>query len=288
MIFDCFIFFNEFELLEIRLNELNDVVDKFVLVEATKTHQGKDKPLYFEENKKQFSSFLNKMIHIAVGDYPERANPLQLEYHQRNKISEGLKTCLPEDQIIISDIDEIPRPAKIIEAKELKGVKIFEQQMFYYFMNCLNVSSIGGNRKFKWYGPIMADFKYLKTPQKWRDICVNLMGLYHPNSLYQIYGFLYYNFLKVFNRNPIHVIKDGGWHFSYLGGIEKIIEKIESFHHTEYNAEKYKNPDKIEKAINEGKDIFGRNLQYQFVKLDSTFPKYILENENKFNHLIRY
>jgi len=288
MIFDCFIFFNEFELLEIRLNELNDVVDKFVLVEATKTHQGKDKPLYFEENKKQFSDFLNKMIHIAVSDYPKRANPLQLEYHQRNKISEGLNACLPEDQIIISDIDEIPRPEKIIEAKELKGIKIFEQQMFYYFMNCLNVSNIGGNKTFKWYGPIMADFKYLKTPQKWRDICVNLMGVYHPNPLYQIYGFLYYNLLKVFNRNPIHVIKDGGWHFSYLGGIEKIIEKIESFHHTEFNAEEYKNPDKIEKAINEGKDIFGRNLQYQFVKLDSTFPEYILNNEKKFNHLIRY
>jgi beta-1,4-mannosyl-glycoprotein beta-1,4-N-acetylglucosaminyltransferase len=74
MIFDCFIFFNEFELLEIRLNELNDVVDKFVLVEATKTHQGKDKPLYFEENKKRFSDFSNKMIHIAVSDYPKRAN----------------------------------------------------------------------------------------------------------------------------------------------------------------------------------------------------------------------
>ena len=118
MIFDCFIFFNEFELLEIRLNELNDVVDKFVLVEATKTHQGKDKPLYFEENKKQFSDFLNKMIHIAVSDYPKRASPLQLEYHQRNKISEGLNTCFPEDQIIISDIDEIPRPAKIIKLSD--------------------------------------------------------------------------------------------------------------------------------------------------------------------------
>ena len=288
MIFDCFIFFNEFELLEIRLNELNDVVDKFVLVEATKTHQGKDKPLYFEENKKQFSDFLNKMIHIAVSDYPKQANPLQLEYHQRNRILVGLKSCLPEDQIIISDIDEIPRSAKIIEAKGLKGIKIFEQQMFYYFLNCLNVSNIGGNRKFKWFGPIMADFKYLKTPQRWRDICVNLMGLYHPNPLYQIYGFLYYNLIKIFNRNPIHVIKDGGWHFSYLGGVEKIIEKIESFHHTEYNVEEYKNPDKIEKAINEGGDIFGRKLQYQFVKLDSTFPKYILENEKKFNHLIRY
>ena len=288
MIFDCFIFFNEFELLEIRLNELNGVVDKFVLVEATKTHQGKDKPLYFEENKKQFSGFLNKMIHIAVSDYPKRANPLQLEYHQRNRILEGLKSCLPEDQIIISDIDEIPRSAKIIEAKELKGIKIFEQQMFYYFLNCLNVSNIGGNRQFKWFGPIMADFKYLKTPQRWRDICVNLMGLYHPNPFYQIYGFLFYNLIKIFNRNPIYVIKDGGWHFSYLGGVEKIIEKLESFHHTEYNADEYKNPDKLEKAINEGKDIFGRNLRYEIIKLNANFPKYILENEKKFNHLIRY
>jgi len=288
MIFDCFIFFNEFELLEMRLNELNDVVDKFVLVEATKTHQGKNKPLYFDKNKKQFSNFLNKIIHVIVSDYPKKSNPLQLEYHQRNRILEGLKDCFPEDQIIISDVDEIPRPAKIIEAKELKGIKIFEQQMFYYFLNCINVTSIVGNRKFKWFGPVMADFKYLKTPQQWRNISVNLMGIYHPNLLYQIYGFFYYNLIKIFNRNPIQVVKDGGWHFSYLGGVEKIIEKLESFHHTEFNVDEYKNPEKIKKAIQNGKDIFGRNLQYEVIKMGGTFPKYILDNENKFKHLIKY
>jgi beta-1,4-mannosyl-glycoprotein beta-1,4-N-acetylglucosaminyltransferase len=274
--------------LEIRLNELNDVVDKFVLVEATKTHQGKDKPLYFEENKKQFGNLLHKIIHVVVSDYPRTKNALQLEYHQRNSISLGLRDCSPGDQIIISDVDEIPRAAKIVEAKELPGIKIFEQQMFYYFLNGLNVSKIGGSKQFKWFGPVMADFKYFKTPQRWRDLSVNLMGMYHPNPLYQVYGHLYYKAIKIFHRTPVHVIKDGGWHFSYLGGVAKIIEKLESFHHTEYNADEYKNPDKIEKAIQNGKDIFGRKFQYRFTELDSTFPKYILENEKKFNHLIKY
>lgn len=288
MIFDCFIFFNEFELLEIRLNELNGVVDKFVLVEATKTHQGKDKPLYFKENKKQFANLLHKIIHVVVSDYPRTNNALQLEYHQRNSISLGLRDCSPGDQIIISDVDEIPRPAKIVEARELPGIKIFEQQMFYYFLNGMNVSNIGGGKQFKWFGPVMADFKYFKTPQRWRDFSVNLMGMYHPNPLYQVYGHLYYKAIKIFYRTPFHVMKDGGWHFSYLGGVSKIIEKLESFHHTEYNADEYKNPDKIEKAIQNGKDIFGRKFEYRFAELDSTFPQYILENRKKFNNLIKH
>jgi len=288
MIFDCFLFFNEFELLEIRLNELNDVVDKFVLVEATKTHQGKDKPLYFNDNKAQYYGFLEKILHIVVSDFKNLNDPWQTENDQRNKIYEGLQTCSPEDQIIISDLDEIPRPDKINEAKKLSGIKIFEQQMYYYFINCMNTTKIGRKRNFKWYGPIMANFKYFKTPQQLRNMCINLMGIYHPNPLYRIYGHLYFYLLKVFNRNPIHIVENGGWHFSYLGGVKKIIEKIESLAHSEYNLGDYKNPDKIETFINSGKDIFGRKLQYQFVKLDSTFPSYILRNEKKYRNLIKY
>lgn len=288
MIVDCFLFFNEFELLEIRLNTLNDVIDKFVLVEATKTHQGKDKPLYFNDNKAHYYDFLEKIDHIVVSDFKNLNDPWQTENDQRNKIYEGLQTCSPEDQIIISDVDEIPRPEKINEVKELSGIKIFEQQMYYYFINCMNTTKISKKRNFKWFGPIMANFKYLKTPQQLRNIRINLMGIYHPNLLYRIYGHLYFYALKVFNKNPIHIVKNGGWHFSYLGGVKKIIEKIESLAHSEYNLGDYKNPDKIETFINSGKDIFGRKLQYQFVKLDSTFPNYILRNEEKYRNLIKY
>ena len=87
MIYDCFTFFNEFDLLEIRLNELDSVVDKFVLVEATKTFSGKDKPLYFNENKNKFNKFLNKIIHVIVDEYPNLNGDWVIENHQRNEIS---------------------------------------------------------------------------------------------------------------------------------------------------------------------------------------------------------
>ena len=91
MIFDCFTFNDELELLEIRLNVLKDVVDRFVLVEATKTFTNKSKPLIYEENKDRFKEFADKIIHIVVDDFPDDDNPWARENWQRNKIMEGLK-----------------------------------------------------------------------------------------------------------------------------------------------------------------------------------------------------
>src|ERR1035438_146655 len=143
MIYDCFTFFNELDLLEIRLNILDKTVDKFVLVEATKTHQGKEKPLHFSENKKRFEKFLPKIIHVIVDDYPEYEGKSAwiLEQHQRNMIQTGLNNCKPDDIILISDVDEIPNSDKILEYKNKSGIKIFRQRMFYYYINCSNASN---------------------------------------------------------------------------------------------------------------------------------------------------
>src|SRR5689334_5945992 len=117
MIYDCFIFFNELELLDIRLNILNEVVDKFVLVEATQTHQYKPKPLYYSDNKERFKAFHDKIIHLIVDELPPNPtngprNSWDMERFQRNCIARGLNDCKPDDVIIISDLDEIPDPKK--------------------------------------------------------------------------------------------------------------------------------------------------------------------------------
>src|SRR5579859_7699219 len=145
MVYDCFTFFNELDLLEIRLNVLNSVVDKFVLVEATLTHQGKPKPLYYNENKARYSGFHDKIIHVIVDKYPdyEGKSSWVLEHHQRNMIMQGLKECQPDDTILISDLDEIPRPELIKVYEHSKGIKIFRLSVYYYFINCVN-SSAGG------------------------------------------------------------------------------------------------------------------------------------------------
>jgi beta-1,4-mannosyl-glycoprotein beta-1,4-N-acetylglucosaminyltransferase len=85
----------------------------------------------------------------------------------------------------------------------------------------------------------------------------------------------------------IRLIDYGGWHFSFLGGVERIIEKLEAFSHVEYNKEEFKDPQKIQKAINSGRDILGRGFRYRFIPLDSTFPEYLLNNMGKYKHLIR-
>ncbi len=114
-IYDCFLFFNELEMLDIRLNELYDKVDHFVLVESTETFQGNPKPLYFEKNKQLYAPYLDKIIHVVLDEHFETDNPWQREYHQRDQILRGLKGCHRRDIAIISDADEIVRKSKIDE-----------------------------------------------------------------------------------------------------------------------------------------------------------------------------
>lgn len=286
MIYDCFTFFNELDLLEIRLNILYDHVDKFVLVEATKTHQGKNKPLYFSENKSRYEKFLDKIIHVVVNEYPdyEGKSPWVLEHHQRNMILKGLKECNPEDIILISDLDEIPAPEKISEYKNKKGIKIFRQKMYYYFLNCVNSSQY---ENYRWNGTIMVNYKDIKDLQQLRSMSMIVFGLFDDRLIYRIYA----RFRKLFLYNTrgmkIVFVPDGGWHFSFLGGADTIIKKLEAFAHAEYNKEEFKNAKNIEDAISKGKDILGRDFSYKFIPLDKSFPKYIMNNIEKYVHFIK-
>lgn len=109
MIYDCFTFFNEFDLLEVRLRELDPVVDVFVLAEATRTFSGTPKPLYFEENKEHFWPYLHKIRHIIVDDMPDDPDPWKLESHQRRSLARGLVGLDDMDVVIVTDADEILR-----------------------------------------------------------------------------------------------------------------------------------------------------------------------------------
>ena len=127
MIFDCFTFFNELDLLEIRLHTLKDVVDKFVIAEATRTHTGKPKELVFDKNRSRFAEFKDKIVHVVVDNLlPEEEVskdsynlPWINENRQRNALIKGLSNVDDGDVIIVSDVDEIPRPERIAEAISL-------------------------------------------------------------------------------------------------------------------------------------------------------------------------
>ena len=259
MIYDCFLFFNELDLLEIRLNILTPYVDKFVLVEMDRTHSNEKKILFFEENKKRFNQFLDKIIYIKVSDYPtEYKNAWTFENYHRNMIHEGIKNCKEDDIIIISDLDEIPDNKNIINYKNNKyrnELICLNQNVFCYFLNYKNISN------FSWHGSKIVSYstykKYNLTPQIIRD------------------------------NKTCRIIKNGGWHFTYLGGYEKIIYKIKSFAHQEFNNDKFLN-ETIKKKMEKGQDLFN-NKNCHFIPIKPTsksLPEFINKNHIQYHHLI--
>jgi len=279
MIYDCFTFFNELDLLDIRLNILNDVVDKFVIVEATDTHQGKPKPLYYSDNKERFKAFQHKIIHVVVDDFPSNASAWTREQIQRRKISGGLEDCGPDDVIVVSDLDEIPDPKKIRQFQNDPGLKVFQQKNFYYYLNCLALDE-------EWYGSVMAFRKDFDDPQDLREVAKEMHARNKKILRKPLYRFVR-SLRNPLLRKKITLIDNGGWQFGYLGSVDNAIQKIEAFAHDEYNKSEFKNKEAIQERIRSGKDLFGRDLNYTFVELDNSFPEYIILNKERLKHLIR-
>ena len=169
---DCFMYFDEDLVLDIRLNTLNDYVDKFVIAEATKDHSGKTKKLNFKiEN---YPKFRKKIKYIIVEDIPQKGKSIRKGWHenhsrdqfQRNALERGYKNFSDEDIIMISDIDEIPNPNKIKEFNLDSKFACFLQKNFQSKINLLNISQSD------WAGTKICQKKYLKSPQWLRDIKV--------------------------------------------------------------------------------------------------------------------
>ena len=261
-IFDCFTYFDEDLVLDIRLNILNEFVDKFIIIECGEDHQGNKKKKNFQLSK--FKKFQNKIIYLFFDSFGGLNYSWDRENYQRNYISKALNIAEPNDLILISDVDEIPN-LKNLNFEDLKKNKylVFEQNLFYYKLNLLCV------KQNPWHGTKACKKKHLKSPQWLR----NAKSL----KKYPFWRFDKINFKK---------IKNGGWHFSYLKNPFDIQTKIKSFSHTEFNEEKFFSLENIEKSINECKDLFHRNFSYKKIEIDKNFPDYILKNKEKFKEWI--
>lgn len=265
-IYDCFQFFNEEEILDIRLNILSPFVDYFVIVESSYDHQGNKRELVF--NKKKFEKFSHKINYIIVNDVSHsiikrhQGGHSLIEQHQRNAIMKGLEKSSDSDLIIISDVDEIPDLRKL-NLYNKKNYAVFSQKMFNFKLNLMNVTESN------WHGSRVCLKKNLKSPQFLRNI-----------------KFKKYPFWRLDKIRNIQVIKDGGWHFSYLQDVSLIVKKIKSFSHGELNDSLIINENIINEKINRGVDIFDRNIEYRKVEIDSTFPEYIFNNTSKFRKWI--
>ena len=279
MVYDCFQFFNELDMLKIRLNVMSPIVDKFVISEATETFSGLKKPLYYEENKEMFAEFADKIIHVVVDDTPEGYTH-DRDTFQKNAVTRGLANCTDEDIIIFSDLDEIPNPEKIKEIlKNFQQDKIyhFAQRLFYCYLNMEEVSGnllsyageFEGVERKKWIGTKMCSYKLL------REQNLQLGELRFPE------------------RKEIGIrVEDGGWHFGYMGGHgekdikKRVQEKVISAAHQEYNSKHVLN--QVTDQIKDGKDIFGRDAKFIRCEIDETFPTYIREHQKELDFLIMH
>jgi len=237
-IIDCFMFYNELDLITYRLNILNNVVDYFVIVESTHTFSGKEKKLYSNELTELFYKFKDKIIHIVVDDFPfkypninyDNKEQWKNEKFQRNCIKRGLDNIdvdiLDNDIILISDLDEIPDPNTLNLIKEEKinvTVNVIEQDFYYYNLNT-------------------------KSNKKWNGTRVILYSILKNKN----------NIIQYYRNNQFPVINNGGWHLSFFGDKYFIKNKIENFSHQEYNNEFYTNLNIIEERVNNCIDMFNR------------------------------
>jgi beta-1,4-mannosyl-glycoprotein beta-1,4-N-acetylglucosaminyltransferase len=255
-VYDCFLFYKELDLLEMRLNILDSVVDYFVLIESTRTFTGNPKPLFFSENRERFKIFLDRIIHVVVDEEPEECNTAwDREFFQRNAVMRGLKQCHADDLILLSDLDEIPNPALLQRINRITKPIRCQQLYCYYYLNYLNTT------KPWWSGTRIVQRRHLDqwTSQEIRKL----------------------------PRRYCNLLGNGGWHFSFLGDIRFITEKINDFSHQEFNNEMFNEPDKISEAIQTGSDLFGRDFAFRAFNPDVLLPAYILQNLDQYKGYLR-
>ena len=279
-VFDSFIFFNELELLEMRLNILNDVVDYFVLTESPFTVSGNEKPLYYQENKDRFGKFNDKIVHhiteeipndfthllektkfhVAYKDNDPYGTPMidlpvrfQRALFNRNNSAFGIEKAgaTDEDLVITSDADEIINPLLLqdLEWFNPSNHYVAECRAFYYKLNILYQED--------WMGSRLCTWKHLKntTIDQHRQ-----------------------------DHKKAHKIQDAGWHFSFFGNAEDFKLKLASYEHTENNTDQVTST--ASEKIEQGLDPLGRTNKLVTVPLDDSYPEYVLENQDKYAEFI--
>lgn len=277
MVYDCIPFFNELDILNLRLHILDPLVDKFIIEESTVTFSGAPKELCFEKNKNLFQDFLPKIEYIVVDNSPIDATTHERDNFQKNALAKGLVNADDDDVIILSDVDEIPNPKtlkEIIDHFDPDKIYHLAQRMFYCYLNMEEVSgkllSITGEfpevERKMWLGTKVFSKKNIPESGiiRMRESSVTL---------------------------PIAVrVADGGWHFGYMGSnkesdvSKRIGDKVVAAAHQEYN-----NQDVLAEARDRlllGQDMFGRNAKFVRVEIDDSYPDYLLKHLDDYRHLI--
>lgn len=257
-VWDVFPFFQEFDVALLRFEELDSVVDKFVIVEANMTHSGNPKPYYLSENMERFAKWKDKIIikqvdlstlNFSLFDY----DPTWVrEHYQRDAAREVLYAqCAPQDFVIVGDVDEIPRASKVREyiesAPDKVGVLVQTRYMYHLNYKCVKTDEPQLNSKILPYV---------------------MMGSCSLNDI---------RFADKENLLPTKRIEQGGWHFTFLGNLDAVTQKVRAWAHQEIG-ERLGDEEIIER-FHAGKDIYdSANSEWEFVEVDGTFPQYVKDD----------
>jgi beta-1,4-mannosyl-glycoprotein beta-1,4-N-acetylglucosaminyltransferase len=290
-IFDCFMYYDEDLVLDLRLNILDKYVKKFVIVESCFTHSGKKRNFNFNINK--FQKFKDRIIYIQVENLPKTIkeykltdneeiknsaildNALERENFQRNQIFKGLSSCEDNDLVIVGDIDEIPNMENF---KYKNKISIFLQKMFYYKFNLKHPT-------LTWVGSKACKKKNLISPQWLRNISPKKYPFWRLDTLFSNKKYL-----------NLNVIVNGGWHFTNIKKPEDVHFKLSNFlHHLEYEKSKI-SLEALKKIINDKKVFYDHNADKRDNKwsasislikaYESELPSYLLQNKQKYSEFL--
>jgi beta-1,4-mannosyl-glycoprotein beta-1,4-N-acetylglucosaminyltransferase len=289
-IYDCFMYFDEDLLLDLRLNVLNKYVKKFVITEALYTHNGTKKKLRFDINN--FRKFKDKIHYIIVDDQPPNIldakendtvsqkgeklilNGYARDNYQRNRLADGLKEALDDDLVMISDLDEIPNLKNLNFEKINNKIILFNQKMFYYKLNLLY-------KDFNWFGTRASKKKNLISPQWLRNIKSKKYSRFRLDL-----------FFSQKKYSDIFFVNDGGWHFTCIRTPEDLEYKLLNFaHHYEFEESGLKIND-IKKLIAEKRVMYDHTVDQRgykwsgkskLIRVESeAMPNYISTNLSKY------
>ena len=278
MVFDCVPFFNELDILKLRMQILNPYVDWFVIEESSVTFSGEPKRMIFAENRHLFKEFEEKIRYVAVEDSPmEGVTTHERDKYQKNQLIRVLSDCRADDIIIFSDVDEIPKPetlVRIIEGFEAEKIYHLAQRMFYCFLNMEEVSGnllsitgeFAGVERRQWLGTKICSFADLPSE-----------------------GIVFLREVSPTDPRSVRVA-DGGWHFGYMGGdgerdvAKRIGVKVKAAAHQEYNSKRYLN-EAVDRLLC-GEDIFDRDAKFVRVEIDESFPAYLRAHREEYDFLL--
>ena len=263
-IIDCITFFDNNFMFDLRYNVLKNYVDYFVVCESKFDHRGNPKKINFI--KKDEYDFTKIKYFLLEEAFPKNTNIWENQAIQREFLLESTNFAEPEDYIFFSDPDEIPNPEILINFELKKKYGIFMQKCFNYKFNLFN------SYESPWEGPRVSKKKNLKS--------INFMRQKIKSKN------LNYNFLRIDKEKNIQIFNDGGWHFNNILDPQEISLKLKTFAHSEFSSEEFSSPKVIKEKIEKKIDLFNRGHNYKKIEINETFPKYFLNNLEKYKKFI--